>query len=174
MPLQPEQATFLRDNGIRSLKSEQPITQRVIEAIPADKPDFRPDAVGKSALELARHIAGAQHLFLSAIAGGAFDFTASSQVAALSDTAQVARWYAETSARDIATLAALPVDALMKVVDFRGLMQLPAVAFLEFSMHHVIHHRGQLSMYLRPMGGKVPSIYGESYDSAKAKAEAGA
>jgi len=28
--------------------------------------------------------------------------------------------------------------------------------------------RGQLSMYLRPMGAKVPSIYGESYDSAQA------
>jgi uncharacterized damage-inducible protein DinB len=34
---------------------------------------------------------------------------------------------------------------------------------------HSIHHRGQLSMYLRPMGAKVPAIYGESYDSAQAK-----
>ena len=29
---------------------------------------------------------------------------------------------------------------------------------------HTIHHRGQLSTYLRPMGGKVPSIYGGSAD----------
>ena len=57
----------------------------------------------------------------------------------------------------------------MKIVDFRGLFQLPAVAFLDFSVHHIIHHRGQLSTYLRPMGAKVPAIYGESYDSAKAK-----
>jgi uncharacterized damage-inducible protein DinB len=28
-----------------------------------------------------------------------------------------------------------------------------------------IHHRGQLSTYLRPMGGTVPSIYGPSADS---------
>ena len=35
-------------------------------------------------------------------------------------------------------------------------------------LKHSIHHRGQLSMYLRPMGAKVPSIYGESYDSAQA------
>jgi len=34
---------------------------------------------------------------------------------------------------------------------------------------HAVHHRGQLSTYLRPMGGKVPAIYGESYDSAEAK-----
>jgi len=32
-------------------------------------------------------------------------------------------------------------------------------------LNHSIHHRGQLSMYLRPMGAKVPSIYGESYDA---------
>ena len=30
-----------------------------------------------------------------------------------------------------------------------------------------IHHRGQLSSYLRPMGAKVPSIYGESYDATQ-------
>ena len=66
-------------------------------------------------------------------------------------------------------IKAAPDDALVKVVDFRGIFQLPAVAFLQSSMHHVIHHRGQLSTYLRPMGAKVPAIYGESYDSALAR-----
>ena len=47
--------------------------------------------------------------------------------------------------------------------------QLPAVTYLNFVLHHSIHHRGQLSMYLRPMGAKVPSIYGESYDAAEAR-----
>ena len=63
-------------------------------------------------------------------------------------------------------------DQLVKVVDFRGMMQLPAIAFLQLSLLHSSHHRGQLSTYLRPMGAKVPAIYGESYDSAKAKAGA--
>jgi uncharacterized damage-inducible protein DinB len=30
--------------------------------------------------------------------------------------------------------------------------------------NHSIHHRGELATYLRPMGSKVPSIYGGSYD----------
>jgi uncharacterized damage-inducible protein DinB len=172
MPLSPEQALFLRENALRSLKSEVPTTQRVIEAVPADKGDYRPDAVSKSAIELARHVAGAQHLFLEAVVNGAFDFTRGGQTAELRTSVDVARWYAETSQQDIERLAAAPVETLTKIVDFRGLFQLPAVAFLEFSMHHVIHHRGQLTMYLRPMGAKVPAIYGESYDSAKAKAGA--
>ncbi|MEP6635373.1 MAG: DinB family protein, partial [Acidobacteriota bacterium] len=38
-------------------------------------------------------------------------------------------------------------------------------AFLWFILFDAIHHRGQLSAYLRPMGGKVPAIYGPSADT---------
>ena len=172
MSLQPDQALFLRESAIRAFKSEQPLTQRVIEAIPIDKGDYRPDDIGKTALELAWHIAGAEHRFTEAVINGVFDFTNSGRPAELKTSADIARWYAETSQKDIAQLATMPVDGLLKIVDFRGLFQLPAVTFLQRSMNHVIHHRGQLSMYLRPMGAKVPAIYGESYDSAKAKAGA--
>jgi uncharacterized damage-inducible protein DinB len=58
---------------------------------------------------------------------------------------------------------------MTKVLDFRGMFQTPAVLFFQMAISHSIHHRGQLSVYLRPMGGKVPAIYGESYDSAEAK-----
>jgi uncharacterized damage-inducible protein DinB len=42
---------------------------------------------------------------------------------------------------------------------------MPAVGFVDLGLRHSIHHRGQRSVYLRPAGGKVPAIYGESYDS---------
>ena len=70
-------------------------------------------------------------------------------------------------------LTKLVPEALIKVVDLRGLFQFPAVAYVQLGVCHSIHHRGQLSMYLRPMGAKVPSIYGESYDARVAR-EAGA
>jgi uncharacterized damage-inducible protein DinB len=44
------------------------------------------------------------------------------------------------------------------------MMTLPAYVYLSFVQNHSVHHRGQLSAYLRPMGGKVPSIYGPSAD----------
>jgi uncharacterized damage-inducible protein DinB len=44
------------------------------------------------------------------------------------------------------------------------MFNLPAVMYLQFMLNHSIHHRGQLSSYLRPMGAKVPSIYGGSFD----------
>jgi uncharacterized damage-inducible protein DinB len=43
-------------------------------------------------------------------------------------------------------------------------MKLPSVIFMFFCNNHMIHHRGQLSAFLRPAGGKVPAIYGESFD----------
>ena len=81
----------------------------------------------------------------------------------------IARWYGERFEHDVALLRALTADQLVRTIDFRGILRLPAVAYAEIGMKHSIHHRGQLSMYLRPMGAKVPSIYGESYDSAQAK-----
>ena len=170
--MQPEQALFLRDNAIRNFKTEQPVTQRVIEAIPIDKGDYRPEEFAKTAIELARHIAGAEHLFINSVITGAFEFGGTSPMAGMTTSAEVARWYAESSRQDLEKLATVPADALLKVIDFRGLFQLPAVAYLDFSIRHIVHHRGQLSVYLRPMGAKVPAIYGESYDSAKAKAGA--
>jgi uncharacterized damage-inducible protein DinB len=47
-----------------------------------------------------------------------------------------------------------------------GYWQLPAVQFLSLAVKHSVHHRGQLSAYLRAMGGKVPGIYGPSADTA--------
>ena len=49
---------------------------------------------------------------------------------------------------------------------------LPAVSYLGFLNNHCIHHRGQLATYLRPMGAKVPSIYGGSYDEPWQPAQA--
>ncbi len=40
----------------------------------------------------------------------------------------------------------------------------PLSEFLWLFLFDAVHHRGQLSTYLRPMGGKVPSIYGPSAD----------
>ena len=171
--LQPEQAAFLLGMTLPTLKREQATTKSVIEAIPLDKGDYRPEPVAKSALELAWHIVAAEHRFLGGVADGAFDFTANHRPETVRNSADIAKWYADSFAKNIARIEAMSGADLAKVIDFRGMMQLPAVAYLTFSNNHSIHHRGQLSVYLRPMGGKVPAIYGESYDSAEAKKAAG-
>ena len=170
MPLQPDHAVLLRDSTLRSYKNEQPVTQRVIEAIPLDKGGFKMDEVGWTALDLAWHIVAAEHRFQDFVVTGAFDVTAAPRPAELDNSGSLARWYANTSAADLERVAALPGEALVKELNFRGMFKAPAVSFLQLGLNHSIHHRGQLTMFLRPMGAKVPAIYGESYDSKQAKA----
>ncbi len=82
---------------------------------------------------------------------------------------QVAEWYGKEYAKNFDAVSALSGDQLIRIMDFRGIIQRPAFTFLQMGLVHSVHHRGQLSTYLRCMGGKVPAIYGESYDSAEAK-----
>jgi uncharacterized damage-inducible protein DinB len=149
------------------------VTRGVIEAIPLDKGDYRPDTIVKCANDLAWHIVGAEHRFMEAVISGAFDFSNTGRPPELTNSAEIARWYGDQFQRDSGGVAALPAEALLKIVDFRGIFQLPAVTYLQTAMIHSIHHRGQLSMYLRPMGAKVPAIYGESFDSAQARKATG-
>jgi uncharacterized damage-inducible protein DinB len=67
---------------------------------------------------------------------------------------------------------ALPADRLTGVLDMFGVIQAPAVNFLAIAAKHSVHHRGQLSTYLRPMGGQVPGIYGPSADTQEQSAGA--
>jgi uncharacterized damage-inducible protein DinB len=167
--LTPDQAKFLLAQALPGIMMEHATTMRVIEAIPLDKGDYRPDSVSKSALELAWHIVAAEKRFLSGICAGAFDFTPINRPESIRNSAQIAAWFDETFNANIEQVERLSGEQLARPVDFRGRFQMPAVSFLNLSQHHSIHHRGQLSAYLRPMGAKVPSIYGESYDMEQAR-----
>src|SRR5262249_3531606 len=163
----PAQARFfLEQVAVPWFKHEHPVTMRVIEAVPADKGDYRPDPVSRSAFELAWHIASAENRFLDAVAAGEFNFN-SPKPDWIRNSADVSKWYAENFETNIKRVEQLTDDQLIKIVDFRGIRQWPAVLFLQSGLNHTIHHRGQLSTYLRPLGLRVPSIYGQSYDDAQ-------
>jgi uncharacterized damage-inducible protein DinB len=168
--LQPEQASFLLHGVyLPGLNNEYRLTRNVVAAIPPDKGDYRPDEIAKSALELAWHIVATEMRFLDAVAAGEFDFSPKPRPDTVKNSQDLIAWYTENYPPRLEKLATLSSEQLGKIVDFRGVFQLPAVMYLGFILHHTVHHRGQLSMYLRPMGAKVPAIYGESYDSAAAR-----
>ena len=173
--LQPDGAEFLLQTAfLPGLKSEHAITKNLIAAIPQGKEDYRPDGISKTAIELAWHIVSAEMRFLDAIAAGAFDFTTPQhRPDSIRTAADLNGWYSENFESRLNRVAGLSGERLAKIVDFRGMFQLPAVMYAGFILHHTVHHRGQLSTYLRPMGAKVPSIYGESYDAAEARKAAG-
>jgi uncharacterized damage-inducible protein DinB len=164
------QADFLlRVVYLPALRNEHGLTKTIIEAIPSDKGAYRPDAVSKSALELAWHIVATEMRFMDAVPAGEFDLSPKPCPDSLKNSRDLAGWYTEEFERHFEKLTNVSGEQLVRIVDFRGFFQLPAVMYLNFVLNHSIHHRGQLSMYLRPMGAKVPAIYGESYDSAEAR-----
>ena len=150
------------------LKNESRVTKSVLDAVPADKADHRPDSISKSAIELVRHIALADLRFVEMVLTGTFNADLALPEN-LKTPAQIANWYSERFGKDFEALSKLSGNQLAKVLDFRGRLQMPAISFLMLGLRHTIHHRGQLSSYLRCMGAKVPAIYGESYDSEQAK-----
>lgn len=167
--MQPDQAHFLlHEVYLPRLKFEHRVTKTVIEAVPLDKGDYRPEPIAKSAFELASHVASAEIMFLDAVASGEFHLPPPPMPESVRNSRQVAAWYAENFAKQFDRLEKMSNDGLVKIVDFRGFIQQPAVLYLNLASHHSVHHRGQLSVYLRPMGAKVPAIYGESYDSRMA------
>lgn len=162
----PEQATFLLNEiYLPQIRNEHKTTRRVIEAIPADNCGWCPDPKSKSALDLAWHIASSECFFLNGISAGKYEQSGDgSKPASIKTPGDVLQWYDENHAKAVSQLAHVQGDNLARPLDFFGMFTFPAVAFAGLMCSHSIHHRGQLSSYLRPMGGKVPSIYGPSAD----------
>ena len=169
LPTNAEHALFLLQYTLPTVQNEHRTTRAVIEAIPQTNRDYRPDPYSKTAMELAWHIVAAEHRFYSGIVAGAFDFSPNHRPESVQTGPQIAQWLADSFAKNSEQISRMSGEQLLKNIDFRGFFERPAVTYLTFALNHSIHHRGQLSTYLRAMGSKVPAIYGESYDSAAAK-----
>jgi uncharacterized damage-inducible protein DinB len=159
--MNPEQAKFLAASIGQNLQTEWKTTYKVIAAVPDAKKDFKPQADSRSAWDLAYHIAIADVGFLHAVAAGNFSpFPAKTSA---TTTGELADWYKHEFPKALEQVLAKDGAHFATVIEQWG-MKLPVVAFLMFCNNHMIHHRGQLSTYLRPMGSKCPAIYGSSFD----------
>lgn len=162
-----EQAKFLVEQLAGALQGEFQATCKVLAAVKDDNRNYKPDEKSRTAWELATHLATSDIWFLDSIINGAFQWDpdaakqAESQFSHVSD---VVAFYERMLPAKLAELRALPGDKLTRDVDFFGMMKRPAASFLTMMNNHSIHHRGQLAAYLRPMGSKVPAIYGGSAD----------
>jgi uncharacterized damage-inducible protein DinB len=152
-----------RDMALMGLGREMETTRKVIAAVPeARSREYRPDPKARTAFELAWHIVSTEVQMLDEIADAKFAMEPRFQEP--KTIAEMLAWYESNLPRALARVRALTEQQLTKPVDFYGAFNYPAVFYLNFVISHSIHHRGQLSTYLRPMGAKVPSIYGGSAD----------
>lgn len=170
----PEFALAYRDMLLAGFLNEVQTTKKVLAAIPESGRDFRPDPQARTAWELAWHLANTDVQFLDGIADLKFSMEARPESETPKTLAELVAWYDQNVMRGMERVRAMTGAQLLTPIDFFGVFKFPAAFYLGFLNNHCIHHRGALATYLRPMGSKVPSIYGGSYDEPWTGAEAAA
>jgi uncharacterized damage-inducible protein DinB len=161
--MNPAEAKGLSQMFLDGLEREYETTKKVVAAIPADKLDFKLGEKGRTMRELAWHLVASEAWFGNGIADGDFN-RAESEAPPNATVADLLAFYNTEVPKATARVKALSGEDLSKIVDFFGVMKMPNVVYLGFWNNHSIHHRGQLSTYLRAVDAHVPSIYGGSAD----------
>jgi uncharacterized damage-inducible protein DinB len=159
-----EEAVFLRNYLIRQIEHERATTQRVLEALPEERREYRPHTDARSAIELAWHLANCEIWFLEGIIHGEFAPEHVRMPKHIRTVRDVIAWYENNVPGLIAEVKNLSPDQLTRRSELLGQSSYPAVTYLSALLVHTAHHRGQLAAYLRAMGARVPSIYGGSAD----------
>jgi hypothetical protein len=147
--MSPEMAAGFRQIMLDGVTRELETTKRVLSAIPDAKAQYRPDPDVQ---------------FLTGIADLKFTMANPDDKDKPKTVAELVNWYDKNFKSAAERVRALTPEQLATPIDFMGIFNFPAVAYLGFLNNHSIHHRGQLATYLRPMGAKCPAIYGGSFD----------
>jgi uncharacterized damage-inducible protein DinB len=161
--MSPAEAKSLASMLIEGIEREYEITKKVVAAVPPDQMDFKLGEKGRTMRELTWHLIASEAWFGEAIATG--DFSKSETSMPVKATpADLLAFYSQEVPAQIGKVKQLSGEELAKIVNFFGVMQVPNVTLIGFWNSHSIHHRGQLSAYLRAVNAHVPSIYGGSAD----------
>uniref|UniRef100_Q01Y08 DinB family protein n=1 Tax=Solibacter usitatus (strain Ellin6076) TaxID=234267 RepID=Q01Y08_SOLUE len=146
-------------------KAEYPTFMKVMKAMPTDRFDYRPHERSPSAAELVWTLAREMEACCLLIDEGRMNWTTQTPPADPEAIISAFQKHYEALSERISRIDESgwqsKVQLLIEGTPYRGG---PVGEFLWYLFFDAIHHRGQLSTYIRPMGGQVPSIYGPSGD----------
>ena len=153
----------LRDFYLKRAKAEFPVFLKVLRALPEDL-SYKPHDRSPSAEQLVWTVTNELKALIDVVETGKSEWGDTKPPSRDEMIGMFEKWSTEL----LDKVAALDDASQERNAQFlyQGtvVMERPMVEFLWDFMFDAIHHRGQLSAYLRPMGGKVPSIYGPSAD----------
>ena len=139
--------------------AESETTRKVLARIP-DGSDYRPDPRSRTAQEIAWQIVCEEKMIIEALEHGTAAWAPPPMPASMPEVLDA---YAEQAAGMAARWRALSGDQWDGEIDFFGTRRSASAMAWSF-LFDIVHHRGQISTYLRPMGSTVPQIYGPSGD----------
>lgn len=157
--------TFLPD-----FDAEMSNTRRVLERVPAEKWDWKPHAKSRSLGELATHV-GELPRWGVRLKGESFQVGSEKPPAMRSPQELVSRLEQNAAAarESLRAMSEADLEGQFRVLKPDGsvFFQLPRKAVPRaVLMNHLIHHRGQLSVYLRLLDVPLPTIYGPTADES--------
>ncbi len=138
---------------------ESKTTSKVISRIP-DGSDYKPDPKSRTAKTIAWQIFSEEKMIIEALETGKVEWAPPPMPATIEE---VLTAYDKQSADISQRWSSLPEEKWNGMLDFFG-NESPASAMAWSFLFDIVHHRGQITTYLRPMGSKVPQIYGPSAD----------
>jgi uncharacterized damage-inducible protein DinB len=140
-------------------ESESRVTRNVIARIPEGS-DYRPDPKSRTASEIAWQIIGEEKMIIDALETGTVEWKPPPVPATMKELLDVDE---KQRADIVRRLKALPAARWDGTLDFFGTQRAASPMAWSF-LFDIVHHRGQITTYLRPMGSTVPQIYGPSGD----------
>ena len=138
---------------------ESTTTLNVLSRIP-EASDYRPDPQSRTAKEIAWQIFCEEQMIIDALESGSVKWAPPPVPGTMQEVVDA---YQKQSAETARRWHALPAARWNGELDFFGTKR-PASPMAWSFLFDIVHHRGQISTYLRPMGAKVPQIYGPSGD----------
>jgi uncharacterized damage-inducible protein DinB len=144
---------------------EAPATRKVIERIPQERSDYRPDPKARNAREIAWLIAREEILLAEGLKKGQLEWI---DVPTPANVREILDTYDRNHGDATRIFKGFSAADWQRQVPFvfqgQEVMRETAVGSGWGFLFDIVHHRGQLSTYLRPMGSTVPAIYGPSAD----------
>jgi uncharacterized damage-inducible protein DinB len=138
---------------------ESRTTRNVFARIPEGS-DYRPDPKSRTAQQIAWQIVCEERMIIDALETGAVKWEPPPMPATMHE---IVAAYDEQSATMPGRWQALPAERWNGMLEFFG-SERPASPMAWSFLFDIVHHRGQITTYLRPMGSTVPQIYGPSAD----------
>ena len=139
--------------------TESATTRKVLARIPEGS-DYRPDPKSRTAHEIAWQIVCEEKMIIEALENGKAEWAPPPTPATMKEVLDT---YERQSEEMADRLRALPAARWDGALEFFGRKR-PASPMAWSFLFDIVHHRGQITTYLRPMGSTVPQVYGPSGD----------
>ena len=147
-------------------------TRRLLERVPTDKFAWTPHDKSTPLGRLATHVANLPSMASLALSTDGLDVaTRRTTLPKAETTEELLEIFDQSSAAARASIAGASDEVLFQTFTLRNgdrvMFSVPKIAALRtFFLSHVIHHRGQLTVYLRLNDIPVPGLYGPSADES--------